>query len=138
MSATEAKAAVVTVTESGLGPYGQIVMSGHHVLGADEPETSGGHDTGPDPFAHVMAGLGACTAMTIRMYAARKGWTLDRVTVRVSHEKRGALARHLFKREIMLHGPVDEQQRGRMTEIAEHCPVHKLLQEGAEIETTLG
>ena len=62
----------VTVTEGGLGPYAQFVTAGRHVMGADEPEPLGGRDTGASPYEYLLAGLGACTAMTLRMYAARK------------------------------------------------------------------
>ena len=65
--------AIITVVESGNGPYAQFVTAGHHVLGDDEPESVGSHDTGPSPYEYVLAGLGACTAMTLRMYAARSG-----------------------------------------------------------------
>ena len=79
--------AQVTVTESGNGPYGQIVTAGHHVQGADEPERRGGHDTGLTPFEYLLAALGACTAITIRMYAERHGYALDRVSVALSHQQ---------------------------------------------------
>ena len=76
---------VVKARESGFGPFGQYINVGHHILGADEPGTYGGQDTGPDPFELVMAGLAACTTMTIRMVAGRKKIALDDVSVEVRH-----------------------------------------------------
>jgi len=126
---------VVTVGESGLGPYGQVVVAGRHLLGADEPEAMGGRDTGPDPFEHVMAGLGACTAMTLRMYATRKGWPLERVTVTVRQPPTPVGERTRFVRQIALQGSLDAVQRARLLDIADRCPVHLLLQHGATVET---
>src|SRR5688500_17169677 len=79
----EASAAVrsVNVGESGLGSFGQIVVSGRHVMGADESERAGGRDTGPDPYDYLCIALGACTSMTIRLYVERKKWPLRRVSV---------------------------------------------------------
>lgn len=134
---TTAPTTQVTVTESGNGPYGQIVTAGHHVQAADEPERVGGHDTGLSPFEFVMAGLGACTAMTIRMYAERHGWPLKRVSVQLSHKRvtSGDGLRDHFRRVVHLSGNLDPQQRTRLLEIAERCPVSQTLQRGAEIET---
>src|ERR1700694_4482848 len=77
----------VTVTESGLGPYAQFVTVGRHVMGADEPEPLGGRDTGASPYEYLLAGLGACTAMTLRMYATRKSWPLEKIAVELRHDK---------------------------------------------------
>ena len=131
----------VTVSESGNGPYGQIVTAGHHVQAADEPERVGGHDTGLSPFEYVMAGLGACTAMTIRMYAERHGLALEHVAVRLNHKRvatndeRGV--RDHFQRIVTLSGALDDAQRTRLLEIAERCPVSQTLRRSSEIETTL-
>lgn len=122
---------IVTVVESGNGPYAQFVTAGHHVLNADEPESFGGHDTGPSPYEYVMAGLGACTAMTLRMYAARQGWALRKTAVELQHEKlpesdsRGKIDR--FKRTIRLDGDLTEEQRRRLLEIAEKYPLSQTL-----------
>ena len=80
----------VIVDESGVGPYAQLVTVGHHVMHADEDETVGGRDTGPSPYEYLMAGLGACTAMTLRMYAARHGWPLEKISVGLRHERTAA------------------------------------------------
>src|SRR6516162_6725231 len=78
---------VVIVEDSGSGDFAEIVRSGHHVLTADEPVAVGGTDTGPGPYQYLLAALGACTAMTVRMYARQKKWPLVKVTVQLAHEK---------------------------------------------------
>ncbi|MFA5120128.1 OsmC family protein [Zavarzinia sp.] len=127
----------VRVAESGNGRYGQIVTIGHHVFGADEPEAMGGLDSGPDPFELVMAGLGACTAMTLRMYAARKQWPLEHIDVTVRQLKvvaaDGKTQRDKFERRIVLKGALDAEQRARLIQVADACPVSKMLQAGAEV-----
>ncbi len=85
-AAVEAEEGVVLVSENGRGPYGQRITAGRHVLGADEPAPVG-HDTGPSPYDLLLAGLGACTSMTLRMYAARKGWPLEHVDVSLRHSR---------------------------------------------------
>lgn len=134
----------VTVIESGNGPYAQYVTAGRHVFGADEPETLGGKDTGPDPFEFVLAGLGACTAMTVRMYANRKQWPLVRVEVRLRHLQRASASRDLgkdlqdkFERIITLHGDLSEEQRQGLLAIADKCPVSKTLRQSSEIVSAL-
>jgi uncharacterized OsmC-like protein len=77
----------VVVTESGAGPYGQVITTGGHQLTADEPADVGGADSGPNPYDLLLAALGACTAITVRMYAERKGWPLRHVTVRLRHRR---------------------------------------------------
>src|SRR6476619_4004410 len=98
----------VLVLESGNGPYAQFVQVGHHVMGADEPESLGGNDTGPSPYEYVLAGLGACTAMTLRMYAARHRWPLEKITVELRHDvdrlAGSAEAIDRFRRTIRLDG----------------------------------
>lgn len=126
----------VVVVESGNGHYGQFITAGHHVLGADEPERSGGNDTGPDPFALVLAGLGACTVMTIRMYADRKHIPLRKIEVRLRRllpVMAGEASGQRLERVIVLHGDVTADQRQCLLEIAEHCPVGRMLDHGAEI-----
>jgi putative redox protein len=128
----------VTVSESGNGPYGQFITSGHHVLGADEPMSLGGQDTGPDPYELVLAGLGGCTAMTIRMYAKRKNIALTRIEVRLRHVQRaGRDIRDSFERQIALTGDLSLEERQRLLEIAERCPVSQTLQRSSEIRTVL-
>jgi putative redox protein len=116
----------VRVTESGNGPYGQYITSGRHVMGADEPEALGGKDTGPDPYELVLAGLGACTAMTLRMYANRKQWPLTKVTVDLRHLQRATAGKDLkdkFERVITIEGDLTDEQRQQLIAIADKCPV---------------
>lgn len=132
----------VVVTESGNGPYGQVVTAGHHVLGADEPERLGGRDPGLSPYQYLLAALGACTAMTLRMYAERHGYQLQRVSVALSHTRvqagDGKGVRDRFTRTITLTGTLDEEQRQRLLEIAGRCPVSQTLQRGSAVALTLG
>jgi len=115
----------VTVIESGNGPYAQFVTAGHHVMAADEPEQLGGRDTGPSPYEYLLAGLGACTAMTLRMYTDRHDWPLRRITVTLRHEtvhtgdKNPATDR--FVRIIELNGDLNGEQRAKLLDIAERC-----------------
>jgi putative redox protein len=130
----------VTVVESGNGRYGQFITAGHHVLGADEPQTVGGNDTGPDPFELVLAGLGACTVMTIRMYADRKQLPLEKIEVRLRRLQRVTAdkgVRDRFERVIVLEGALTPEQRERLLEIAERCPVSQALKRGADIVSLL-
>ncbi|MFC5382600.1 alpha/beta fold hydrolase [Aquipuribacter nitratireducens] len=140
----------VLVTETGEGPFAQEVRAGRHSWTADEPpEVPGGTDTGPTPYDHLLAGLGACTAMTVRMYADRKGWPLRRVEVLLGQEHRhgddatecvagrpGCVRE--FHREVRLEGDLDDDQRARLLEIADKCPVHKTLEQGVRVVTTAG
>ncbi len=103
----------VVVAENADKPYGQTVTIGPHTLGADEPEAVGGHDTGPSPYEYVMAGLGACTAMTLRMYADRHGWPLEKISVEVRHKivvgSDGKTAEDRFERTIQAEGTSDRR-----------------------------
>ncbi|WP_121064294.1 bifunctional alpha/beta hydrolase/OsmC family protein [Chachezhania antarctica] len=136
---------VVRVSEADPGGFLQDVQSGpdHHIT-ADEPEAYGGTDKGLTPYGLVAAGLGACTSMTIRMYARRKGWPLTHVSVDICHDKAhaqdadgetpGTKIDH-FDRRIRLEGDLDADQRARLMEIADKCPVHKTLEAGARVVT---
>lgn len=130
----------VAVIESGNGPFGQFITAGNHVIGADEPRSLGGNDTGPDPYELVLAGLGACTAMTLRMYADRHKWPLLRVEVPLHHAQRastqGGLADR-FERIITLHGSLTDEQRNKLLEIAGRCPVSQTLQRASLVESKL-
>lgn len=138
---------VVRVEEVGSGKYAQTICAGHHRLRSDEPLTYGGSDTGPSPYQLLLASLGACTSMTLRMYAEQKGWPLERVAVELRHEKihaadcetcetkEGKVDR--IERVIELVGPLDEAQRQRLLEIANKCPVHRTLHSEVIIPTRL-
>jgi len=130
----------VTVGESGLGPFGQIVVAGRHVMGADEPEAAGGRDTGPGPYDYLMAGLGSCTSMTMRLYAQQKGWPLQRSSVTVRHRKEpgeDGKPRDRFTRLITLEGDLSAEQREKLLAIANKCPVHQTLTRSSVIDTAL-
>lgn len=120
-----------------MAPFTNQVTTHKHRWIADEPEQLGGADEGPAPMEMVLAGLGACTSMTLRMYAQRKGWPLERVTVDLTHTK-GEQGAEQLNRHIKLEGDLSEEQRIRLLEIANKCPVHKMLtNERLEIPTEL-
>jgi putative redox protein len=130
----------VMVTESGDGPYAQTVTVGPHVLSADESKSLGGHDAGPSPYEYVMAGLGACTAMTLRMYAERHNWPLEKTSVEVRHKlvvsSDGKNQVDRFERILHVEGDLTDQQRAHLLEIAERCPVSQTLQRSSIITTS--
>lgn len=136
---------VVTVTETGTGTYTQEIVAGGHRLLADEPAPIG-DDAGPTPYDLLLAGLGACTSMTVRMYAKRKGWPLDQVRVTLRHsrihaedcaecETKKGFVSHI-DRTIELTGDLDAEQRQKLLAIAERCPVHQTLTSEIDIATT--
>ena len=136
----------IVVAETGEG-LSQYLLDGRHVLQADEPVSAGGKDLGPGPYELLLMSLGACTSMTIRLYANRKGWPLERVIVRLRHfrdyatdcqaaEAAPVLLDHM-ERKIELLGALDDAQRQRLLEIAEHCPVHRTLTSKIKILTSL-
>lgn len=121
----------VVVRENGQGRYQQEVIVGEHRLLADEPVSVGGADAGPAPLEFVMAGLGACTSMTLRMYAERKAIPLSRISVSLSHDRIevAGISRDRIVRRITLEGDLTSAQRERLLEIANKCPVHKALEQ---------
>ena len=135
---------VVRVAEADPNGFLQDITAGpaHHML-ADEPLAYGGHNMGPSPYGFLAAGLGACTSMTIRMYARRKGWPLDHVSVDVTHDKvhaqdagaAGGGKVDQFNRAIRLDGQLSAEQRQKLMEIADKCPVHKTLESSAHVTT---
>lgn len=138
----------VSIAETGAGKFQQEVVSGHHRLFADEPADVGGLDSGPSPYDFLNAALGACTSMTLRLYADHKGLPLESVKVYVSHDKihaedcvdcaEGRTGRvDVFEREIEIEGPLDAAARARLIEIADKCPVHKSLETRSKIRTRL-
>lgn len=136
------------VAETGQGKFLNQVVVGDHRLLSDEPVDVGGLDAGPSPYDLLSAALGACTSMTLRLYADRKGLALERVTVEVRHAKTHALdcvacvdgAGHLvdhFQRRITVAGELDEDQRAALLRIANKCPVHRTLEGVSQISTSL-
>jgi uncharacterized OsmC-like protein len=120
-----------------LGNLRQEIAAGPHTIFADEPSAEGGDDSGPDPYELLLSALGACTSMTLLLYARRKGWSLEGVEVRLSHRRDYArdceecdqkpVQIDLIERRITLRGALDDSQRVRLLEIAAKCPVHRTL-----------
>jgi uncharacterized OsmC-like protein/fermentation-respiration switch protein FrsA (DUF1100 family) len=136
---SDAQPGAVVVEETGEGGFQVEVRAGAARFLADEPVEVGGLGSGPTPYDLLAAGLGACTAMTLRLYARAKGLDLDRVKVAVGHRRQSdRQPSDVFAREIHLHGALTGAQRQRLIEIAERCPVHRTLERGASIETGLG
>ncbi len=143
----QATAGTVVVSEAGEGIFPQLISAHGHLLRADEPVEAGGTDSGPGPYDFLLAGLGACTAMTLRLYAARKKWPLENAHVTLRHAKihaedcaecetkTGMLDR--IERVVRLDGPLDAEQKARLMEIADKCPVHRTLTSEIRIETRL-
>ena len=136
----------VVVRETGNSKFQQAVSIGPHLLLADEPVAAGGEDTGPGPYDFVLAGLGACTSMTMRLYADRKSLPLERTTVTLTHSKiyaedcaecetkTGMLDQ--IERVITMEGALDAEQRKKLMEIADKCPVHRTLTSEIRIVTS--
>ena len=136
----------VIVSGSAAG-FAQEITVGAHRLSADEPTAVGGTESGPTPYDLLLAALGSCTSMTVAMYARREHWPLQAVTVRLRHSKihaadcescetkEGRLDR--IERDIELLGPLDDEQRARLLEIANRCPVHRTLTSEIDIRTRL-
>ena len=141
----EAEDAAQVVVQTASGKFTQTVHAGRHHFLADEPKRYKGDDLGPSPYDLLLAGLGACTSMTMKMYAERKGWPLQSARVTLSHdrihakdcedceEREGQIER--ISRKIQLEGPLDEAQRKRLMEIADRCPVHRTLRSHPHIRT---
>ena len=137
---------VVLIRETRRGTFQQDILAGAHRLVADEPVAAGGLDSGPGPYDLLLAALGACTSMTIRLYAERKGLPLRRVEVKLRHSRihaadcaecetrEGMLDR--IERAITLEGDLDAAQRARLMEIADKCPVHRTLTSEVDIRTS--
>ena len=140
----EPREAVVRGSTKG---FAQTISIGDHRLAADEPQALGGTDTGPTPYDLLISALGACTSMTVSLYARRKQWPLEAVTVRLRHSKTyatdcaecetkdGRLDR--IELDVELHGNLTEEQRKRLLEIANKCPVHKTLTSEIDIRSRL-
>jgi putative redox protein len=134
MEKSEVRSVVVRGSAAG---FAQEIHAGPHRFHADEPASAGGTDTGPSPYDLLLAALGACTSMTVAMYARRKAWPLEEVTVHLRHSKihaadcaecetrEGMLDR--IERDIHFAGPLTDEQRSKLLEIANKCPVHRTL-----------
>ena len=116
--------------------YAADIHTGRHHLTADEPTAIGGTDTGPAPYQLLLAGLAACTSITLRMYADRKGWSLGAVHVELDFFKEADEAASKIRRVVKFSEPLSAEQLTRLAEIAEKTPVTKTLKSGVAIETT--
>ena len=146
-----AEEGIVSIRETGAGKFQNRVVVGSHKLMADEPTSVGGLNSGPSPYGYLSAALGACTSMTMRMYADFKKIDLGKITVDVSHNKIHAADCQtctqdevsaggkidVFERKITIEGLVDEQLKAKMLEIADKCPVHRTLHGDVIVNTIL-
>ncbi len=135
------------VTSSDLGKFAQQITIGPHELTADEPVAFGGNDLGPSPYDFLLASLGACTSMTLKLYASSKKIPLEKVIVHLTHEKtyakdcedcenKDSKIDHI-ERKIELQGQLSQEQREKLLDIANHCPVHRTLTSKILITTSL-
>ena len=138
---------IVRVSERGTGNFAVTIQAGRHSLVGDEPASVGGDDAGPSPYELLLAALGECTVMTLRMYARQKNRPLENVRITLKHAKihandcadcetrEGKVDR--IDRQIVLEGPLDQSQRARLLEIADRCPVHRTLHSEVTVITSL-
>ena len=137
----------VVVSSTGSGAFEQMLLNGRHTLLADEPKAVGGNDVGPGPYEFLLMSLGSCTSMTLQMYASRKKWPLGQVVVRLRHSKvhtedcadcednpKAMIDR--IDRALEFVGALDADQRSRLLQIANQCPVHRTLSSKIDIKTT--
>jgi putative redox protein len=129
--------------ESADGTYAQRIKARSHDWAAGEPVGVGGTDSGPTPYELLLSALGACTSITLEMYAARKGWPLDKVHVTLEHSREERAGENdgkpvdMIDRIVRLEGALDDEQRAKLIEIAEKCPVHRTLTNQININTLL-
>lgn len=148
MAVNKTKNNTVIVTEKEPGKFTQLIKIGEHMLYADEPLDAGGSDKGPSPYDLILASLGACTSMTLRMYATRKNIPLEGIRVILSQQKvyNEDLSNcvdkderlDLIQRVIYLKGDLSSEQKEDLFRIANKCPVHKTLSQPSLIQTSLG
>src|SRR5215207_379268 len=137
----------VVVRGVGAGPFSTEIEAGRHRFAADEPVEDGGEDAGPSPYDLLLAALGSCTTMTLRLYAKRRGYPLEDIAVELAHDRiyaqdcatcdtqTGRLSR--ITREITLTGDLNDEQRADLLRIADRCPVHRTFDTEMVIETNL-
>ena len=145
---SDAKEKKVVHVHIGKDHYKTVMTAEPHELIADEPESHGGEDLGPDPYDYLLMALGSCTVITCRMYADRKGWPVDEIMVELLHskihaedcedcEQKEGKIDHIEK-ELILKGDLTDEQRQRMLEISEKCPVNRTLKSELKMSNKLG
>ena len=127
----------IVIDETGHGPFQVKVRSGTSTFIVDEPIGVGGMGSGPNPYDLLSAAIGSCSLMTVRLYAERKKWPLERIRVKVTHRRLALSARDAFVRELEFVGPLDGEQRAKLLEISMRCPVHLTMERGSDITTIL-
>jgi putative redox protein len=130
-------AETIVIEETGLGPFSLKVTTGSSTFYLDEPLGAGGLGSGPNPYDLLSAALGASTATTLRIYATHRKWPLEKIRVRVSHQRMGTKNRSVFSREIVLLGALDEAQQQKLLQIADASPVQQLITRRLQINTVL-
>ena len=135
--AADAVGETIIIEETKNGPFQLKVRAGSSTFIVDEPIGVGGLGSGPNPYDLLSAALGSCSVMTMRLYASRRKWPLDRIRVKVTHRRVGLDAADTFSREFHLLGCLSAEQEQKLLEIASHCPVHKTIARGSMVVTSL-
>jgi putative redox protein len=135
--ATDVVGETIIIEETKNGPFQLKVRAGSSTFIVDEPIGVGGLGSGPNPYDLLSAALGSCSVMTMRLYASRRKWPLDRIRVKVTHHRVGLDAPDTFSRELQLLGSLSAEQEQKLLEIASHCPVHKTMERGSTVVTSL-
>ena len=127
----------IIIEETKNGPFQLKVRAGSSTFIVDEPIGVGGLGSGPNPYDLLSAALGSCSVMTMRLYASRRKWPLDRIRVKVTHRRVGLDDADTFSRELQFLGSLSAEQKQKLLEIASHCPVHKTIERGSTVVTSL-
>lgn len=134
---TEVGDETIVIDETKAGAFQVLVTAGSSTFLVDEPVAAGGLGTGPNPYDLLSAALGSCSLMTMRLFADRKKWPLERIRVKVTHRRDGLAGRDHFLRDIQLFGALDDEQRARIIAVSKRCPVHLTIERGSDVETVL-
>ncbi len=127
----------IVIDETKNGPFQLKVRAGSSTFIVDEPIGIGGLGSGPNPYDLLSAALGTCSVMTMRLYASRKKWPLERIRVKVSHRRSGLDATDTFSQEIHFDGSLSDEQQQKLIDIVLQCPVHKTIERGSEVVTSV-
>ena len=127
----------IVIDETKNGPFQLKVRAGSSTFIVDEPIGIGGLGSGPNPYDLLSAALGTCSVMTMRLYASRKKWPLERIRVKITHRRNGLDATDSFGVEIRLDGSLSDEQQQKLLEVVSRCPVHKTIERGSEVVTSV-